>query len=420
VERDGMTAQATTTITVAAPPPPPPPGGDAIVTMKDNFFSPRNITVKPGDKITWNNLGAKPHTATDDNGGWDSGTVNAGGSWSWSVPASTQDGTNIPYYCVFHGDKGGIGMSGVIQVSTGPPQPSLSVALSADPAAGDAPLQGVDMIAQVSGTTSGDITYKFDCTNDGTFEHTFTTASDFYTAIDVWTYNDPGTYTAKVVVERDGMTAQATTTITVAAPPPPPPPGGDIIVQMKDNFFSPKNVTAQPGTKIIWQNVGRKDHTSTSDTGVFDSGNVAQGRSYSWTVPSNAQTGTNFPYFCVYHGDKGGQGMAGTIAVGDGSGTPPPPVPPPGGSGDTTIVTTPGNTFSPEEVEIRPGDTVVWKFSGATHNVTFKKSDQAPQGGNIPDSPPGTEAARTFENEDNYDYECTLHKDQEGRVRVKQ
>ena len=45
--------------------------------------------------------------------------------------------------------------------------------------------------------------------------------------------------------------------------------------------------------------------------------------------------------------------------------------------------------------------------------------DEMPPGGNIPDSPPGSEAARIFTAEGDYDYECTLHKDQEGRIRVR-
>ncbi len=103
--------------------------------------------------------------------------------------------------------------------------------------------------------------------------------------------------------------------------------------------------------------------------------------------------------------------MAGVIYVGTG-----PPTPTPG---DTVIVTTPRLTFSPEKVEIQPGTTVLWKFSGTTHNVTFKDEDETPPGGNIPDSPPGTEASRTFPVGGDYDYECTLHDGQKGRIRVR-
>ncbi|MFQ5605134.1 MAG: cupredoxin domain-containing protein [bacterium] len=410
-EREGLTAEATTTLTVDEP-PPPPTGGEMTVSMKDNFFSPREVTVKPGTKIVWPNVGARPHTSTSDDGVWDSGTINTGQSFSWTVPQTAQSGNDFPYYCVFHGAQGGIGMAGLIHVDEAPPTgPTLSVALTAEPAAGEAPLQGVDLTAQVSGTATGSITYRFDCTGDGAFEHEFTGSSDIYTAVDVCGYDSAGSYTAKVVAERQGLTAEATATITVDEPPPPPT-GNEVTVQMKDNFFSPRDVVVQPGVKITWEAVGRKDHTSTSDTGIWDSGRLAPGGSYSWTVPANTQEGTNFPYYCVFHGDRGGKGMAGTIHVSNDS-TPPPVV------SDTVIVTVSGSSFSPEKVEIEPGTTVLWKFSGATHNVTFEDDEETPPGGNIPDSPPGSEVARIFPAEGDYDYECTLHKGQEGRIRVR-
>jgi photosystem II stability/assembly factor-like uncharacterized protein len=92
---------------------------------------------------------------------------------------------------------------------------TLSVSLSADPDSGTAPLTGVDLIAWVSGTASGDITYKFDCTNDGIYEKTAMSTQTTYTATDLCNYNNPATYTAKVVAERQGLTAESTAGIIV-------------------------------------------------------------------------------------------------------------------------------------------------------------------------------------------------------------
>src|SRR3990167_3556751 len=69
---------------------------------------------------------------------------------------------------------------------------SLSVQISADPSSGPAPLLDVDLSASVSGTTTGDITYKFDCTNDGSWERTITTSSTSFTAIDLCDYSSAG------------------------------------------------------------------------------------------------------------------------------------------------------------------------------------------------------------------------------------
>lgn len=84
----------------------------ASVSMQDNVFVPANITVAPGETITFTNDGNNPHTATSDDGAFDTGTVNAGGSGSISIASP---GT-YPYFCRFHGAAGGIGMAGVITV----------------------------------------------------------------------------------------------------------------------------------------------------------------------------------------------------------------------------------------------------------------------------------------------------------------
>ena len=93
--------------------------------------------------------------------------------------------------------------------------PSLSVDISANPSSGPAPLNNVDLTANVSGTATGDITYKFDCTNNGTWERTQTTSSTSYTATDLCDYTDAGVYTAKVSVERNGLAFNGTIAIAV-------------------------------------------------------------------------------------------------------------------------------------------------------------------------------------------------------------
>ena len=91
----------------------------------------------------------------------------------------------------------------------------LSVVLYANPFSGNAPLNNVDLTANVSGAATGDITYRFDCTNNGTWERTYTTGSTSYTAHDLCDYSSPGSYTAKVKVERGGLSFQGTTAIVV-------------------------------------------------------------------------------------------------------------------------------------------------------------------------------------------------------------
>ena len=82
-------------------------------------------------------------------------------------------------------------------------------------------------------------------------------------------------------------------------------------VEMQDFVFAPKTITIAAGTTVIWPNTGQAPHTSTSDTGLWDSGQKAAGESFSFTF---REAGT-FPYYCSLHGEPGGVGMAGTVIV---------------------------------------------------------------------------------------------------------
>ena len=79
--------------------------GSASVRMVDNAFEARSITVDVGEKVTWTNAGAAPHTATSDE--FDSGTVAPGETFTWTAK---EPGT-VTYLCTFHP-----GMEGTIAV----------------------------------------------------------------------------------------------------------------------------------------------------------------------------------------------------------------------------------------------------------------------------------------------------------------
>ena len=92
---------------------------------------------------------------------------------------------------------------------------TLSVLLSANPNSGCAPLNNVDLTASVSGSASGEITYFFDCTNDGVWEKIITSNNSVYRVSDLCDYSSPGNYTAKARVQRGGLSAENTIQINV-------------------------------------------------------------------------------------------------------------------------------------------------------------------------------------------------------------
>ncbi len=79
-------------------------------------------------------------------------------------------------------------------------------------------------------------------------------------------------------------------------------------VTMGSTSFNPQNLTVTRGTTVTWSNTSSIAHTSTSDNGAWDTGNIPAGSSKTTTFNT---TGT-FPYHCTYHKSMG---MVGTITV---------------------------------------------------------------------------------------------------------
>lgn len=85
----------------------------ADVSMLDDDFSPAQISITVGESVTFANQGDRPHTATADDGSFDTGSVDPAASAAVTFDTA---GT-YPFYCQFHGGPGGDGMAGVITVT---------------------------------------------------------------------------------------------------------------------------------------------------------------------------------------------------------------------------------------------------------------------------------------------------------------
>ncbi len=79
-------------------------------------------------------------------------------------------------------------------------------------------------------------------------------------------------------------------------------------VSIQGFAFIPQDLTVSHGTTVRWTNLDGPPHTSTSDDGIWDSGTLSTGQTYTFTFgPSGI-----YPYHCEIHPT-----MTATITVED-------------------------------------------------------------------------------------------------------
>lgn len=104
------------------------------------------------------------------------------------------------------------------------------------------------------------------------------------------------------------------------------------VVTIQNFAFSPATITVSAGTTVVWSNKDSTDHTSTSDTGVWDAGDIPPGTSSRGILFNTPGT---YPYHCAIHPN-----MTGTVIV---TGSAPAPTatatPPPPTAGSTAVAT---------------------------------------------------------------------------------
>src|SRR5262249_23143971 len=95
-------------------------GGDTVQITVENFkFTPNPVTIKVGQTVVWTDKGGR-HTVETADGYIKSDILTADKTYSKKFD---KPGT-YTYYCDFHGDKNGTGMSGKITVTKCPTLPS--------------------------------------------------------------------------------------------------------------------------------------------------------------------------------------------------------------------------------------------------------------------------------------------------------
>lgn len=68
-------------------------------------------------------------------------------------------------------------------------------------------------------------------------------------------------------------------------------------VSIRDFSFEPAQLSVEPGTTVTWTNEGNEPHTVTADNGLFDSGVLYPGDSYSVQFDGMGTVS----YYCTLH-----------------------------------------------------------------------------------------------------------------------
>ena len=105
---------------------------------------------------------------------------------------------------------------------------------------------------------------------------------------------------------------------------PPPPEDGVVDILIAGYTFTPFEVEVTQGTTVRWTNLDMDLHDTVSQDGLWDSGYLPEGESFSYTFTDD--NFAQFSYICTLHG-----GMFGLIDV--------VPAPEPGSAALATVLT---------------------------------------------------------------------------------
>ena len=103
-----------------------------------------------------------------------------------------------------------------------------------------------------------------------------------------------------------------------------PLPAGSADVTIRDFTFSPASVSIKVGATVRWTNQGPSAHTSTSDNGVWDSGQLnppsggggyGGGGTAAGTFQTTFTKAGTYGYHCTNHPPSAYPGFTGTVVV---------------------------------------------------------------------------------------------------------
>jgi plastocyanin len=297
-----LAAPAAASATAPAPAAQAPAAAQAGETAKivDFDYSPGRLTVAAGTTVTWTNTGARPHTATDRGGTFDTKPIAPGAKAE--VTLSTP-GTYF-YFCRVNPAK----MNGVLVVEPGPDEPRAVRVQAVDPGfTGDKLRFDPPELTVAAGTT-------LLVANVGGKPHTLTADNGAFDTgiIDPGaeggrfagknasvTLNQAGTFKFHCEIHPALMKGTVTVTGEAATGPAAASAGPrEVDVGAVDFGFEPNNASVGAGGKVQVANKGQAPHTLTFDDVQLGTGNIAPGATAELTAPDAPGS---YSYRCTVH-----------------------------------------------------------------------------------------------------------------------
>jgi plastocyanin len=96
--------------------------------------------------------------------------------------------------------------------------------------------------------------------------------------------------------------------------------GQDVVVEMYDNRFQYTEIRIPVGGTVNWVGAGANPHNAVEANGLWSTETVfgSLDQFEGDEAPMTYDEPGEYVFFCTYHGNSGGSGMAGTLIVGDG------------------------------------------------------------------------------------------------------
>jgi plastocyanin len=167
-------------------------------------------------------------------------------------------------------------------------------------------------------------------------------------------------------------------------------------VIVKNFAFDPNALEIEKGETVSWK-VASGTHTVTADDNAFDSGDMnSSSAAFERTFDSVGEVA----YHCSHHGSMKAKVTVKAAAT-----------------SETVVhnVTVKNFSFSPNALEIQPGEKVVWKVGSGTHTVTA--DDNAFDSGDMNSTSQPFE--QIFATAGEITYHCNHHAAMKGKVTVK-